>query len=47
VISLDETIAGSDNKDSYTPNPIEIIWKNLKVDIQVKKNTIDSVGKKK
>jgi len=33
VIPLDENGVKSEFKDSYKPNPIEIIWKNLKVDV--------------
>jgi len=35
-----------ESKDAYKPNPIEIIWKNLKVDVQIKKKIMKS-GKNK
>lgn len=34
-------------KDAFLPNPIEIIWKNLKVDVMINKQTIDSSGRKR
>jgi len=33
VILLEEEGVKTEYKDSYKPNPIEIIWKNLKVDV--------------
>jgi len=40
IIPISENNELSSAKDKYVPNQIEIIWNNLKVDVQIKKKIV-------
>jgi ABC-type multidrug transport system ATPase subunit len=47
IIPISENNDLSSAKDKYVPNQIEIIWKNLKIDVQIKKKIVCPDGKTK